>query len=172
MAGARNCKQTAPGIAVAGLPPSINRGQKKTRINAFAWAGLTPDRSFEPPTLLLQTTSACQQVFCMQKRKNLVAFIAGLPERGLRLLYYHVDSPSWERRRPSLISLVPSECHLSGKSRCKEIPKNCAMIFSTRGYGLRIASEKALCEYPCFLAREVRLWFLFSISALMSVGRS
>ena len=39
VAGAQNCKQTAPGIAVAGLPPSMNRGQKKTRINASARAG-------------------------------------------------------------------------------------------------------------------------------------
>ena len=39
VAEAQNCKQTAPGIAVAGLPPSMNRGQKKTRITASARAG-------------------------------------------------------------------------------------------------------------------------------------
>ena len=39
VAGARNCIRTAQGIAAAGLPPSMNRGQKKTRINASAQAG-------------------------------------------------------------------------------------------------------------------------------------
>ena len=39
VAGARSREQTAPGIAAAGLPPSMDRGLKKTRNNASAWAG-------------------------------------------------------------------------------------------------------------------------------------
>ena len=46
VAGAQNCEQITPGIAVAGLPPSTNREQRKTRIASRLQERATAVREF------------------------------------------------------------------------------------------------------------------------------
>ena len=78
VAGAENCKQTRPGIAVAGLPPSMNRGQKKTRTNASAWADYRHLGVLRHQHFCCRFTSACQQVFWMQTRQ-MCGILAHMP---------------------------------------------------------------------------------------------
>ena len=93
--GSSKLHKDSPGHCCGRTPTVDESRAKENPQQCVCKSGLPPYGSFEAPTPVLQIHFCLSTGFVHAEKKNLVAFIAGLPERGLRLLYYHVDSLSW-----------------------------------------------------------------------------
>ena len=83
MAGAQNCVRTAPGIAVAGLPPSDESRAKENPQQCVCMDGSAPHRSFEAPTPLLPIRFCLSTGFLDAEKKN-VRYLGAHAMRGRR----------------------------------------------------------------------------------------
>ena len=89
----------------------MNRGQKKTRNNASAWAGQPLIRVLRHQRFCCRFTSACQQVFWMQRRK-MCGILAHMPCGGDALAVFDVEDVSHGRDpRPACRLRTPAPRH-------------------------------------------------------------
>ena len=141
--------RTAPGIAVAGLPPSMIEGKRKPatmRLHRRGTATLEVvrlRRSCCGPLLLVNR-------FCRCGEEKFVDFATGHRESELWILSYRVNTffRMWTSTSDRL---------LSGDISCKGICKKSDKSLSTRAYGCRRAYEKTTPAYTYAMERPFKV---------------